>query len=100
MSEAEFEAWKVYASVEPIGALRSDIQTAMIVTTLMNVHRSRKKRPQPFELRDVLPDWWREQSNPATLKRKLKAAFAALKGDKVPAKPADGPQTAHTEHRG
>lgn len=81
MGAAEFAAWRAYLEVEPIGARRDDLHTAMLMTLLANANRDRKKRPKPFTLQEFMPDFWKQ---PETEKKgnaaELLAKFKILTG--------------------
>jgi hypothetical protein len=99
MSQAEFEAWRLFAAHEPIGPARGDVQAALIASTLANTHRNRKKRRKPFLLSDFMPDFWKLRSRGNTLQAKLRGAFAAIKRN-GPQTPQNGPDGVEPPHRG
>lgn len=77
MGAAEFTEWAAYLAVEPVGGVRGDLHTAMLMTLLANVNRDRKKHPKPFELGEFLTDFWktpdaRRGPDPATIMAKFK----------------------------
>lgn len=55
MSHAEFVYWKAYAGIDPFGNVRGDLQTAMITSTMANIHRGAKQ--QAFKLSDFMLDF-------------------------------------------
>ena len=55
MSIEEFQRWKVFARIEPIGGARSDYIGALIATTIANVFSKSK-----IGLEDFLVDFWEE----------------------------------------
>jgi len=48
ISYLEFLDWITYAELEPFDETRQDARTAHIVTTLNNIYRDSKKRPDPY----------------------------------------------------
>lgn len=85
MGSSEFVSWRAFANVEPIGDLRADMRTAMIVAAVANTGRNPKKRSEPFEMRDFMPDYWQAAANRApqdwrTLKQKVQVLQAAFGG--------------------
>lgn len=57
MSAREFVAWQVFASREPFGEARGDLQAAHIASVIANVNRDPNSRPQPFTTNDFLLDF-------------------------------------------
>lgn len=59
MSLEEFRSWARYNAESPIDDLYTyHMPAARICMVIANAHRDPKKHPQPFELKDFLPDWW------------------------------------------
>ncbi len=57
MSSAEFMQWIAYYSLEPFGATRDNLHSAMIASTIANVHRGKGKKaipPKDFMLKTEL----------------------------------------------
>jgi hypothetical protein len=50
-----------YASIEPFGALRDDLQAATIAAVVANTARDSDKKPDPFTPIDFIPDYWGER---------------------------------------
>lgn len=81
MGAGEFAEWAVFLSIEPIGALRDDLHTAMLMTLLANANRDRKKKPKPFALTEFLPDFWKApEADKAKGAENLLAKFKMLTG--------------------
>ena len=55
MSSEEFVYWQAYASIEPFGDQRGDLQAAIIAQTIANRHRGPKE--QQYQLKDFLPNF-------------------------------------------
>lgn len=75
MSHGEFVEWAAFYSVEPFGEYGHNLRTAMLMSLLANINRDDKKRPQPFELDDFMPDWWEEPSAVQNTGASLAAKF-------------------------
>lgn len=54
MSSREFAEWVARERQEPRGALRADIQTALVASTIANAHRGKRR---PFKLSDFILRW-------------------------------------------
>lgn len=46
-----------YYQLEPFGTEIDMYGHAMTTSTILNVHRDRKKHPQPIQPREVMPEW-------------------------------------------
>lgn len=75
MEYSEFVQWLAFARVEPIGDLRSDLRTAMLMATLVNLWSEKKSKTAQF-----LPDYWSDESS--GIEEKFRA-FAASLGQQV-----------------
>jgi len=74
MGHGEYVRWQAFYGREPFGDGRGDIQTAMLMTLLANIHGKRgRKKPK---LLDWLPDYWSERARPERLMAKLRGAMA------------------------
>ena len=85
MGSSEFVSWRAFANVEPIGDMRADMRTALIVAAVANTGRNPKKRSEPFQPGDFMPDYWQAAANRApqdwrTLKQKVQVLAAAFGG--------------------
>ncbi len=78
MGAAEFAEWAAYLEVEPVGGVRDDLHTAMLMTLLANVNRDRKRHPQPFKLDEFLSDWWKTPAEPSSNGAAILAKFKLL----------------------
>jgi hypothetical protein len=54
ISYEELALWGVYYSIEPFGEWRADVRSAQLAALTANINRDRKKRPQPFEIKDFM----------------------------------------------
>lgn len=61
MSHSEFVDWMAFAESEPLPEARADLRNAQHMALLANVNRDPAKRPQPYQPRDFLIDWWAER---------------------------------------
>ncbi len=77
MDSAELTEWAAFATLEPIGGHRGDVQAATIASTLANCHRGKDTRP--FQTRDFIPPYGEPQPSPedkaAALFEKLHAVL-------------------------
>lgn len=66
----EFEDWRAYDRLEPIGPRREDFQAALIASCIVNAHSKRKVTPS-----DLMPKWGgaAEKPTPAQVKAKFMA---------------------------
>jgi hypothetical protein len=55
MTSRDVAEWKAYYSIEPFGEARADLRTGILASLIANVHRDRKKRPEPFVPEDFMP---------------------------------------------
>lgn len=76
MSSNEFLLWQMYDAESPIGDERGDAGHALVASTLANINRDTKKRPQPFTLREfMLFDRGTAEDRGADLSRRARAAL-------------------------
>jgi hypothetical protein len=51
-----------FYQVEPFGDFRTDLAAANVSSTLANINRDPKTRPQPYDFKDFLPKFqWEEE---------------------------------------
>ncbi len=74
MTSREITEWIAYDSLEPVGALRGDVQAALVAATVANCHRASKSKP--FRIADFLPFRSRRDERRGG---DMAAAFAALR---------------------
>lgn len=77
MGAGEFAEWVAFLEVEPVGGVRDDLHTAMLMTLLANANRDRKRHPKPFALQEFWPDFWKtpdaeKKVDPAAIMAKFK----------------------------
>lgn len=58
MTAREYDNWRRYAALFPIGDHRSDLQTGIIASTIANVNRA--KGADPFTPDDFMPEFGKE----------------------------------------
>lgn len=63
MSSREFAEWMAYDCVEPIGAARLDILTALLASVIANANGG-KKDGGAFGVQDFLPSWAQPEPDP------------------------------------
>lgn len=80
MSSEEFVYWQAYASIEPFGDARGDLQAAIIASTIANRHRGPKE--QAYKLADFLPNFTprRRLTSPEAQKEFFRAMTLAVGG--------------------
>lgn len=61
MSSHEFSEWIAFASNEPLGNARSDLQAAIVASTIANVNRGKKGKT--FKPIDFIAKFWPEFKN-------------------------------------
>jgi hypothetical protein len=76
-SSREIAEWMAFASLEPFGEERADLRAGIIASVLANIHRDRKRRPEPFSPTDFMPFVELPKTAPpgSSLDREIKAAF-------------------------
>ena len=74
MGHGEYVRWQAFYSREPFGDGRGDIQTAMLMTLLANIHSKRGRKKS--KLLNWLPDYWSERARPERLMAKLRGVTA------------------------
>ena len=57
ISSKELTEWMLYYQLEPFGTDVDMYGHAMVTSTILNVHRDPKKRPEPITPREVMPKW-------------------------------------------
>lgn len=79
--------WAAYEAIEPPVEVRIDLGFATLAAMLANIHRDRKRRPEPFTAQDFLPKWDREPTAAGRAKDKAEAArskFVTIFGGQPP----------------
>lgn len=83
MPQRLFYEWQAYARLNPFGQARSDLQMAIIASTVANSGRAitatmaRKKRYDPAKIADFLPDFRpKERKDGRQLFQELKAGLS------------------------
>ncbi len=51
-----------FEKLEPIGIEADDVRTGMIVSTIANTHRDKKKKSRPWTSEEMRPVWDEEDS--------------------------------------
>jgi hypothetical protein len=76
MSSNEFLLWQMHDAESPIGDERGDAGHALVASTLANINRDTKKRPQPFTVREfMLYDRAAPEDRGRDLSRRARAAL-------------------------
>jgi hypothetical protein len=65
MSARHFDEWQIYGELEPWGEIRQDLRFAHVVSTLVNLQRDTKKRPEPIPLTQFLLKFDDDGKDPA-----------------------------------
>lgn len=55
ISSAELTEWMTYYQLEPWGTGPDDLRAGILASTIANVNRDEKRRPQPYEPGDFIP---------------------------------------------
>lgn len=58
LSWKEYVSWQVFYSNEPFPEERADLRNALLVSTMINLKRGKKKMVQ---IKDFIPDFWNEK---------------------------------------
>ena len=61
VSSRELSEWMAYAKIEPFGEMRADLRAGIIASTVANTARDPKKRRRPFQPREFMPRFERQQ---------------------------------------
>jgi hypothetical protein len=81
ISSPEFTDWMAYAELEPFGPAQVAWQLAVIAATVANANRDPKKRSQPFQPSDFLPEEpMTDRERADRLRSKFDAAMMAVGG--------------------
>ncbi|MCB0093969.1 MAG: hypothetical protein KDE54_39055 [Caldilineaceae bacterium] len=48
MGQSEFNDWMAFYKLEPFGEIREEMRNGLLVSTLANAHRDRKKQREPY----------------------------------------------------
>lgn len=75
MSSRELTEWMAYATLEPFGAERGDLRAGIVASTIANVNRDPKSRPEPFAPQDFMPLVEKAAPDPARVAAKAAALF-------------------------
>jgi hypothetical protein len=67
----ELSEWMAFASLEPFGDARGDLQAAIVASTVANTARDPKKRRRPFAPADFVPDFDRPERRHQTWQEQL-----------------------------
>lgn len=57
----ELSEWMAFATLEPLGDARGDLQAAIVASTVANTARNPKKRRRPFAPAEFIPDFDRQR---------------------------------------
>lgn len=49
--------WWYYDQLDPFGGVRGDVQAGVIASTLANINRDTKRKPDPFTVQDFVVDF-------------------------------------------
>ena len=76
MRPSELGNWLALWQISPWGEDRADLRSGIVASTLANIHRDDKKRPEPFSAHEFMPfrrvDKKQEQRN---LSAKIRAGL-------------------------
>lgn len=57
VSSKELTEWMLFYEIEPWGTYTDMYGPSMVASTLLNVHRDKKKRREPIKPSDIMPRW-------------------------------------------
>lgn len=78
MSAQEYDDWWAYYQVEPFGEERGDLRAGIIASTLANIHRDPKRRPEGYKPLDFMP--YADRTSPAkALRERMRSVFKVRK---------------------
>lgn len=81
MSSREFAEWMAYYTLEPFGVEREDLRAAIVASTIANANRDPKKKRQPYEPADFMPQFEEKKAlSPEDLKAKVEVLNALFGG--------------------
>jgi len=80
MRPYELAEWIAFFGINPWGEERADLRAGIVASTLANVNRDPKRRPEPYRATDFMP-YRRVDSaaQSADLSKRILAALAPLK---------------------
>lgn len=55
MRPSQLAEWLALYAVDPWGEQRADLRSGIVASTLANIHRDPKQKPQPFTAQDFMP---------------------------------------------
>lgn len=78
VSSRELAEWAAYYALEPFGDARADLRAGIVASTVANTARDPKKRRQPFQPDEFMPQF-RQQKQAQTVEEQQAIArqFAA-----------------------
>jgi hypothetical protein len=80
VDSAEFSRWQAYYKVEPFGEERADMRSAVIASTLANIHRGKGKA---YTLNDFMIDFSGKEKKSAKEMSDIFSLFAGVHNKKV-----------------
>ena len=79
------DEWLAYTQIEPWGEERADWRAALIACMLANIHRDEKRKTEPYEISDFMPDFSGEaKTAKEQTPEEMYTAFKALTKSKEP----------------
>ena len=57
LTSSQLSEWEAYDKLDPVGDWRSDYRMANIMAMIANVNRDSKKKPEPYNILDFMPEW-------------------------------------------
>ena len=79
MRPSELTEWLAFYADSPFGEERADLRAAIVASTIANVNRDSKRRPQPFKPVDFMPYQHVEPETPERLSERIRASFRGFK---------------------
>jgi hypothetical protein len=80
LSAAELTEWMAFYHLEPWGGERSDLQAGIIASTVANVNRDSKKKPEPYRPQDFIPQYGPKKEQTLEEQVQLVTMYASVYG--------------------
>jgi len=72
----EFQWWRAYSNIEPLGEKREDMRAGLICALIANTNRDSKSKPTPYTVEEFMYPFKKTPKLPT--KKELKAKFNAF----------------------
>lgn len=82
LSSAELALYMAYDRIDPFGEVRGDIRNAMQLRQQAEMHRNKQEHPEPFQLKDFMPQWIQSRKDSDVDTTSMRSKFRNLIGRK------------------